>query len=622
MKGYNNSILRVNLSDGTVKNEKLDDDLIRKYIGGTGICAKILFDELKAGIDPLGVENKLIWGTGPLTGTLWMSAGRGVVCSKSPATGIWAESHYGGFFAPELKYAGYDFLIVEGKSEKPVYLQILDEHVDILDAGDYWGKNTHEVEGKLKKKVPMAEVMVIGRAGEKLVKFAGIITNFASAAGRCGLGAVMGSKKLKAVVVRGTKNFEVHDSERYIAEIKKAEQKLRASQQNADLHNIGTNILVAYKSAIGELVTRNHSRGIFENADKLTGEYLRKEYFVKHRACFNCRTGCKKVYRTDGIVAGGPEYEGTMAFGTNCLNSDFHSVHEANHLCNDYGLDSISAGCVIAFAMECYEHGLLKSDFPINWGDGAVIIKLVKMIGEREGIGDLLAEGTRSAGAQLNAGKFAMEVKGLEISGQDGRAHRSVALTHAISVRGADHLRSLVTVDQLGYKEAAAKRFGAHTLPDICDPYSEKYKALAVKVCEDVFAVRDSLITCWYTCGWPPVFWLEDFADMLYPVTGMQYLPSDLQVIGERIANLRRLFNIREGLDAGHDYLPERFTAEPMPDGPAKGQVVNLGVMLSEYYALRNWDVHGLPSEECAKKLGIEREWKQAMAEYHDKGNR
>ncbi|MEM4309045.1 MAG: aldehyde ferredoxin oxidoreductase family protein [Thermoplasmata archaeon] len=616
MKGYNNKMLRVNLSEAKVREEKLPEELIQNYIGGTGICAKLLFDEVKAGINPLSPENKLIFGTGPLTGTLWMSAGRGVVCSKSPATGIWSESHFGGFFAPELKYAGYDFLIIEGVSEKPVYLEIKDREVSIKNATELWGKNTHEVETKLKKSLPDCEVMCIGRAGEKLVKYAAIITNYASAAGRTGLGAVMGSKKLKAVAVRGTGSFEVYDRNAYIKKIEEAEQKLKKSQQNHDLHNIGTNILVAYKSAIGELVTKNHSRGIFEDADKITGEYLREKYFVKHRACFNCRTRCKKVYRAGKTISGGPEYEGTMAFGSNCMVSDFEQILEANYLCNEYGLDSISAGCVIAFAMECYEHGLLKSEFPIKWGDGEAVVKLVKMIGEREGIGDLLAEGMRTVAGKIGAEKFAMEVKGLEISGQDGRAHRSVGLTHAISVRGADHLRSLVTVDQLGYKEAAAHRFGAHTLPEICNPYSETHKALAVKVCEDVFAVRDSLITCWYTCGWPPVFWLEDFAEILYPVTGMRFTKEELGLVGERIANLRRLFNAREGLDASSDYLPERFLKEPLPDGPSKGQVVNLEMMLKEYYQLRNWSENGLPTEECAAKLGLLKEWETAMSEY------
>ncbi|MGC8912605.1 MAG: aldehyde ferredoxin oxidoreductase family protein [Thermoplasmata archaeon] len=616
MHGYNNRILRVDLATGTMDIEQLSVDLVKNYIGGTGIAARILFDELKPGTEPLSPENKLVFGTGPLTGTLWMSAGRGVVCSKSPATGIWAESHFGGFFAPELKYAGYDFLIVEGAAEEPVYLLIDDAHVELKPADEFWGKNTHEVENKLKKVYSGCEVMSIGRAGEHLVKFAGIITNYASAAGRCGLGAVMGAKKLKAIAVRGSGSFEIYDREEYLAKIKKAEKKLQESQQNKDLHNLGTNILVAYKMAIGELVTRNHSRGIFEGADKITGEYLKERYFVKHRACFNCRTRCKKIYAAGSTISGGPEYEGTMAFGSNCMVSDFSKILEANYLCNEYGLDSISTGCVIAFAMECYENGLLKTDFPVNWGDGEVSIKLVKMIGEREGIGDLLAEGVRVAAKHLGAERFAMEVKGLEISGQDGRAHRSVALTHAISVRGADHLRSLVTVDQLGYREAARHRFGKHTLPEICDPYSEKHKALAVKVCEDVFAVRDSLITCWYTCGWPPVFWLEDFAEILYPVTGMMYTRDALALVGERIANLRRLFNLREGIDGKEDYLPERFIKEPLPDGPSEGQVVHLDIMLREYYALRNWTEYGVPTEEICRKLGLENDYRTAMKYY------
>lgn len=624
--GYAGSILRINLSDEKVSKENLCEDLVRNYIGGTGICSRILFDEISPGIDPLGEYNKIIFGTGPLTGTFWTSAGRFMVASKSPLTGIWAESHVGGFFGAEMKFAGWDFIIVEGKSEKHVEIIIHDDDIEITKS-ENWGHGTAHTIRKLSEKHNDSQVMCIGQAGENLVKYACVINNYSNAAGRTGLGAVMGSKKLKAIAVKGTGSFEVSDYDAFYEFTKISHERVMNNPQNKELGKYGTNLLVSYKSAIGELVSKNHQRGVFKNgAEKLSADVLREKYFVKSRACFVCRTHCKKVYEVKegafaGTISGGPEYEGTMAFGTNCLNSDFGSILKANEMCNDYGMDVISCGCTIAFAMECLERGIIKEEeigYAMSWGDGEGIVKMVEDIAFRRGFGDILAEGTRKASIKIgkNAQRYAMEVKGLEISGQDGRGHRSVALTHAISVRGADHLRSLVTVDQLGYIEEAKKRFGENALPEVCNPYSEDKKAMAVKITEDVFAIRDSLITCWYTCGWPPIFWIEDFAQVLPLVTGIEHFGDvkNLMLIAERICNLRRLFNIREGLTEKDDYLPERFLKEPMPDGPSIGQTVNLKKMLNEYYEIRGWDENGIPRDEKAKSLGLEKELKEVIS--------
>jgi aldehyde:ferredoxin oxidoreductase len=326
---------------------------------------------------------------------------------------------------------------------------------------------------------------------------------------------------------------------------------------------------------------------------------------------------CKKVNRIpegryEGTISGGPEYESIFALGTNCGIDDFGAVLKANQLCNLYGLDAISAGCTIAWLMECYERGLVTSKdcdgLDSSWGNGEAMIALIEKIAERDGIGDALAMGSYHAAEKLGKGKeFVMHVKKLEISGQDGRTHRSVALTHAISVRGADHLRSLVTVDQLGYEKTAARRYGKDKLPEICDPYSEKYKALVVKDAEDTFAIRDSLIVCWYSCGWPPIFWMPDFAAVAAAATGVREFNKleNMYRMAERICNLRRAFNVREGLDRRHDEIPERFTKEPMPEGPGKGQVANLEIMLNEYYQLRRWDRNGKPTRRLLIELGL-----------------
>lgn len=314
-----------------------------------------------------------------------------------------------------------------------------------------------------------------------------------------------------------------------------------------------------------------------------------------------------------GVISGGPEYEAIYSLGTNCAVDDFGAVLRANQLCNLYGMDSISAGCVVAWLMECYERGLVSRQrcdgLDLKWGNADAMVSLMERIAFRKGIGNVLAEGSLRASRKLGkrTERYVMHVKGMEISGQDGRTHRSVALTHAISVRGADHLRSLVTVDQLGYEEVAARRYGRDKLPEICDPYSERYKSLVVKDAEDTFAIRDSLIVCWYSCGWPPIFWMPDFAAAAAAATGIEEFGKleNLYRIAERICNLRRAFNLREGLDGRHDAVPERFLKEPMPEGPGTGQVANLEVMLQEYYRLRKWDKRGRPTKRLLEGLGL-----------------
>ncbi len=612
-------ILRVDLSREKTIVESLPHHLVRNYLGGTGFAARILFDELEPKIDALSPENRLIFANGPLTGTLWPTAGRWVACAKSPLTDIWGESHCGGFFGPELKYAGYDALILQGRAKKPVYVWIDDDSIEVLPAKDLWGKNASETTDMIREKQGDRDVEVacIGQGGENLVRFACIMNNYQDAAGRVGLGAVMGSKNLKAVAVRGTKGVKVADDDKFMKLVDEAHERVLKQPQAQQMTKYGTPLLVAYKSNIGELPTRNHQTGVFINSDKLNADTIRLKYFVKTRSCFACRIMCKKVNsipdgRYKGTVSGGPEYESIYSLGTNCGVDNFGAVLKSNYLCNIYGLDAISAGCVVAWLMECYERGLVSKQqcdgLDLRWGNHEAMVALMEKITKREGIGDILAEGSYRAAKKLGKGtdRYVMHVKKMEISGQDGRTHRSVALTHAISVRGADHLRSLATVDQLGYEETAAKRYGKDKLPEICDPYTEKYKAMVVKDTEDTFAIRDSLIVCWYSCGWPPIFWMPDFAAASEAATGIKEFGDvkEMYRIAQRICNLRRAFNIREGMTRKDDALPPRFTKESMPEGPGKGKVANLELMLREYYQMRDWP-NGIPSRKTLVDLGL-----------------
>ena len=618
--GYMGQILRVDLERKKALAESLPKELALNYLGGTGFAARILFDEIPSGLDPLAPENRLIFATGPLTGTLWPTAGRWAAYAKAPLTGIWGEAHCGGFFGPELKYAGYDMLILQGRAKGPVYLWIDDGTVEIRAAKDLLGRNTAETTDMIRERHGDREIEVacIGQAGERLVRFACIMNNYQDALGRTGLGAVMGSKNLKAVAVRGAKEVTVANDDKFMELVDDAHQRVLKQPQAQQMTKYGTPLLVAYKSKIGEFSTRNHQTGIFEGADKLNADTIRDKYYAKTRSCFVCAIQCKKMNRIQkgkysGTISGGPEYESIYSLGSNCGIDDFGAVLKANQLCNLYGLDAISAGCVVAWLMECYNRGLITKKqcdgINLRWGNADALLALIERIAFREGIGDLLAQGSPHAARKLGKGteRYVMHVKGMEISGQDGRTHRSVALTHAISVRGADHLRSLVTVDQLGYEETAAKRYGKDKLPEICDPYSEKYKALVVKDAEDAFAIRDSLIVCWYSCGWPPIFWMPDFSAAAAAATGAQEFGKlkNMYRVAERICNLRRAFNVREGLGTKDDKLPDRFTREPMPGGPGKGQVANLDIMLKEYYQLRKWGADGKPTETVLSELGL-----------------
>lgn len=623
--GYAGKYIRVDLSSGNIRVEETPLELAHEYLGGSGIGARLLWNEVKPGTDPLSPQNKIIIATGPVTGTLFPPSGRYAVISLSPLTDHWGEAHAGGAFGPELKYAGYDYIVIEGKAEKPVYLNIEDNLIELRDASHLWGKNTIHTTDLICEELGDIDVKVacIGPAGENLVKYACIINDYYRAAGRTGMGTVFGSKKLKAIAVRGSGGlkpalpeefmkfsqecFERHSSGEWSDYIKKTSR------------TYGTTGLMDAMNAIGRLPTKNHYDGCYPEIDKVGSEAIRKHFRVDHKSCFGCAIQCKYISRIkEGKYANtqseGPEYETVMAYTSNLLISDPTIVIRANYLCNTYGMDTISSGASIAFAMECYEKGIInKSDtngLDLKWGDGKVTLKLIEMIANREGFGDLLAEGVLEAAKRLGKGaeNYAIEVNGLEASGQDGRSHKSAGLTYAINVRGADHLRSLCIIDELGFTNKAIERFPQYDTDIVCDLLDERYKGYLVADQEAIFAVCDSLIACKYGVMWPPIYYWEDYARLIHILTGIDEYANieETKRLGERISHLKRMFNIRLGWSKKNDSLHPRFTEEPMPSGPGKGQVVNLEPMLKEYYEVRGYDWKtGYPARSALEHAGI-----------------
>ena len=624
-KGYAGRVIRIDLTAGHVSVKELDEGFARQYIGGTGFAARILWDEVGPEVDPLSPENRLVVAVGPLTGTAFPPAGRYMMAAKSPLTGIWGESHAGGHFGPELKFAGYDMIVFQGRSPKPVYLLIDDDRVELKSAEHLWGKDTRETTHMLWEELgdKSFKIACIGQAGENLVRISAVISEMNRAAARTGIGAVWGSKRLKAIAVRGSGGVEVADPERFMQVVDEAiylcTKGVWGEAAESSLGKYGTPCLVEMLNAIGRLPTKNHWTGVFEEAEKIGPEAMRKNYRIARASCFSCAIQCKYIaYIRDGPYAGtlvgGPEYESIFALGSNCMNSNLESVIYANLLCDLYGLDTISTGKVISWAMECYEHGLLTREdvdgLDLRWGNYEAMIELIHKIARREGFGDLLAEGAKRASEKVGRGteRFAIHVKGMEASGQDPRAQKSVGCTYAISVRGADHLRSLSSLEELGYPQVVIERFGEDKAEAIMDRLSEQYKGLLVKDMEDLYAVVDSLLLCKYGTMWPPIYYFDHIAKLLPPLTGMEEYSSveAVRLAAERICNLRRCFNLREGITRKDETLPERFTKEPMPHGPAKGQVCNLEPMLREYYQHRGWDYEtGLPYRSTLVRLGL-----------------
>jgi aldehyde:ferredoxin oxidoreductase len=589
MKGWMGKVLEVNLSNGEVQFRPLDADLARLFLGGRGLGARLLWDMVGPDVGPLSPENVLIFCTGPLTATAFQTSNRFSVTTKSPLTGTVLDANSGGFWGMRLKRCGLDAVIVRGRASRPACLDITPSAAILKDASDLWGKTVPEATQALGQG-PKRSVLCIGPAGENLVRFAAIMNDGARALGRGGVGAVMGSKNLKAIAVEGDEKVESADRQRLRFVRYEASKHLTASPLTSQaLPQFGTAGVVNVVNVIGALPTRNFQQTQFEHAEAISGETIAERLLVKKAACWSCPIACTRVTRTAHGEGEGPEYESVWALGAACGIGDLEAITEASYLCNDLGLDTMSTGATIACAMELAERGVIDSDLRFERAD--LLESTVRAIAYRQGVGDELAEGSRRFAEKHGAGQYSMSVKGLEMPAYDPRAMQGQGLLYATSNRGACHMRgNMLGPEVLG-------------LPKLVHRLQVQGKAGMVILHQNASAAIDSLVLCKFV----NLAVAEEYlARALAAVTGVPCSTGDLIRAGERIWNLERLYNLREGFTRTDDTLPRRLLEEPAPDGPSKGWVSHLPEMLEEYYRFRGWDEEGVPTPRKLKELGLE----------------
>ncbi|MFQ6050176.1 MAG: aldehyde ferredoxin oxidoreductase family protein [Candidatus Hydrothermarchaeota archaeon] len=574
------NLLSVDLSKDKIEEREMDEDLIKFYLGGRGLGVKLLYDLLKEKTEPLSKENILIFACGPLTGTMAPTSGRFSVTSKSPLTNTIFDSNSGGKFGAMLKKSGHDVILIKGRSKSPVYLNI-SRKIEILDASDLWGKDTHETTDILEKR-HKGSVACIGQAGENLVRYACIINDRHRAIGRGGLGAVMGSKNLKAIVAHGKEKVPLKDHHKFKYYCKELRKLLEMNPVTSiALKEFGTSSLVNIVNEMGILPTRNFQTNRFEYADNISGETLKISFFKGRRACFACPIACGRKTSLNNEEGEGPEYETIWSFGANCGIDDLNIITRANYLCNRFGLDTISTGVTISCAMELSERGFL--DF-IRFGDHE-LLNVIKDIALRKGIGDLLAEGSYKLASSLKKPEYSMTSKKLELPGYDPRGAQGQGLGYATSNRGACHLRAyMIGPEILG-------------IPKLINRFSPRGKAGLIIVYQNLCSAIDSLVLCKFVS-----FAVDEefFSRLLTSALGIEFSGEDVLRIGERIWNLERLFNIREGFTRKDDSLPRRLLKEEV-----NGNVVKLDEMLKEYYKYRGWNEEGIPKKEKLEALGL-----------------
>ena len=612
--GFMGKILRVDLSNGNIAVEEIPKKWMRQFLGGAGLASKYLFEEVPADTDPLGPENKLIFMSGPLTGTSSASASRYSVVAKSPLTGIWGHGNSGGSFGPAIKRAGYDGFIIEGKANKPVYLSIIEGEAHLESAEEIWGQTVPQTENflaeALGRKVTIAS---IGPGGENLVKYAAIMNNKDRAVGRTGMGAVMGSKNLKAIVCAGKHRFEIAEPEQFRRTAKRQIDLLDESMLKVGFEAFGTNMVADMVNARGGYPTLNWQKGVFDDIEAVNGMALNETVLERGVSCFACPIACGrgtkiKTGKWAGRSGEGPEYETTNMLGASCGVSDINAITMANYLCNELGLDTISTGSTIAFALECFDKGIITKEMTngleFKFGDSDLVIDLVKKIACRDGIGDLLAEGSRIVAQKLGKGSdhFAMNVKGMELPAYDPRAAKICGLAYVTANRGGDHITAFVegptfvdspflVVDDSKIKD-----------PFVADPEETKI----VMDLENALTAFDAIGACKFMGLLLPA---SDYVELINYALGWDMDVDEFRQAGERIYNLIRLYNQKAGMDRSHDTLPPRLMKDPMPDGPAEGMVIDeqtLERMKDAYYGFRNWDVStGNPTPSKLEELGL-----------------
>ena len=607
MHGYAGRILYVDLNTGKTRVEKLNMDYAKKYVGGIGLGMRLWLDNSKAGVEPFSPDNPLVLALGPISGTMFPTGGNGhAFVAKSPETFAIGEAVAHGTFGAEMKRAGYDAVILTGEAEKPTYLWIDDDSVQLLDASHLMGKSPSETEEAIKTDIGdyYIRVAAIGLAGEKLSRIACIINEKTRAAGRTGLGAVMGSKNLKAIAVRGTRDIVPAKPDEFMDMVQEFHERMKGPATQK-YRTLGTPENVLVHNALYCMPTRNYTNAHFEEADKVSGEVLNEKFVAKIIGCNSCAMRCEH----EVVVPEGPykgtmtrmEYETLWAMGPYCGIGRLDTIIKGMELADYYGMDAISAGVIVGFAMDCYENGILtKKDLggiEANFGSSEALIQLLELMGKREGIGDVLADGVRAAAKKIGKGadKLAQHIKGLEVTGYDLRCLKTAALGFAVSFRGADHNRHGAYAFDVKGKVDRLK--------------AEKGRGKMVRDMEDTYAVIDSLIICKFSRG---TYYkgLADMAKLYNLVTGIEMSGEEMKRCGERINTVARLINIREGLGRKDDTLPWKVMHLPIPDeGPVQGAVVTqeeLDLLLDDYYTSRGWTLEGVPTVAKLKELGME----------------
>ncbi len=616
-------ILHVDLTKQTWWREPVRKEELLHYLGGRGISARILWNHVRPGVDPLGPENLLIFAAGLLSGTAAPSSGRTTVTCLSPATGLYMKTNAGGYWGGELKYAGYGHLVVHGRSEKPVFLWIDDDRVEFRDATALWGLDVRAADGAIKHQLEDQDIQIcaIGQAGENLVNFAAVMFSVYNAAGRCGAGAVMGSKNLKAVAVRGSGAIVPAKPDRFHQLVLESREKLLAESGIEGMYLYGTAGSLNWVNEMGVFAAYNFQRSRLDDVYSLTGQCLAEEGFLKRRvACFSCIIGCHRYATVEqgeyaGTYSGGPELETMGAFGTGCGILKTEAVMKANELCNIYGLDTISTGAVIQWAMECAEKGALGPEDldgePLQWGDAAAVNKMIKKIALREGFGAVLADGVKKAAQHVGADswKWAVEAKGLEQSRVDTRSAKSYALAFAVNPRGADHLHT-ETFAEFGLSPESRDLIKQITGDEkYASPYLTEKRAEIVRWHEDCYAATDCLGFCAFSSTALYGITPQAMAALFSAFTGFDLTEAELMEAGKRVVTLERCFNVRLGATRKEDLLPWRLMNEETPDRPGEKAIntmEELDGMLDRYYELHGWNVESArPTRESLARLGM-----------------
>jgi len=619
--GYWNRILRIDLTTGKITKEEIDDDTLKLFVGGAGIGAKILWEEVSPEVSPFDADNKLIFAGGPFQGHPLPGGAKFSIMSKSPLTNTYADSAAGAKWGPLFKRCGYDVLVIQGKSKIPVYLYVEDDKIKIRDAGSIWGMDSYQSVDEIRKEIgdPKVSVATIGQAGEKLVKIACIVVDKHSFAGRCGLGAVMGSKNLKAVVVKGSKKVPVANlsllknyNRKYLKEINKTSIK-------NELRTQGTPNLCITAEGFGDMPIKYWTGDTWpEGAKKIGAPNYTQVLFARPYPCLYCPIGCHRnieikepeKYRLKGA---GPEYETLGMFGTNLLIDDLKAISLANDLCNRLGMDTISAGACVGLAMECYEKGIIsKKDtagMELKWGDPNVLLNLIKQIGNREGFGSIFSGGALEAAKKIgkNALELVVHVKGLDFPAQDPRTCWGMALTYATGTRGACHLRGVAEdVEMSGFyiPEIGVTK-------EVAEFFNPKGKAFLAAKMQDYCSLINSLVLCLFMPDGGDLSFTS-ILNIFNSITGWDWDVQKAMLCGERIFTLQRLINLRDGYSKEDDVLPPKMYI-PAKEGFRAGKVPPFEDLLNEYYKLRQWDKRGYPTKEKLKKLNLSEYYKNRI---------